>query len=525
MNQNPQLETGPAAPVAQSSDSSMARSSRSCAVSSAVCTLAMGLMRFWLCGVATICACALPRAPAFPMPLTAASLSLEIDHWTYVAVLGPGGRTMSVEALFPRAPTGDLEVAPGALAYVSDLEIESRGIWQRTAPAHAEVFDVPACAREACHIRYTFDIARAARDLDDQDLATEFDGAYEAPPSTWLLHPALFAHETRIRFRVVAREGAAFAIGVPSNYDGASITCEQSARELLNGPYAVMGNWRLRNVAVLGGSLDVAISNTTRAMSDVELTTWVHDAATNLARYYGSFPAKRVLVVVAPDDGTRIFGMTMGGGGAAILMRLGREVTAANAREDWVLTHELIHTCFPSLGAPHRWMEEGLATYLEPVVRVRSAVIDAKTFWRDLVQGLPQGLPRSGDRGLEATPTWGRTYWGGALFWLLADIGIREATGNTRSLDDSLRAIAENGGSVVTPWPIERILEVADAASGQPILKNLYERLALAPGSTDLEGLWRRLGIRASRGKVAFQNDASMSAVRDAITRSIPHSN
>jgi hypothetical protein len=41
-----------------------------------------------------------------------------------------------------------------------------------------------------------------------------------------------------------------------------------------------------------------------------------------------------------------------------------------------------------------------------------------------MVSGMPQGEPQRGDRGLDGTHTWGRTYWGGAMFCLLTDVEI-----------------------------------------------------------------------------------------------------
>jgi hypothetical protein len=75
-------------------------------------------------------------------------------------------------------------------------------------------------------------------------------------------------------------------------------------------------------------------------------------------------------------------------------------------------------------------------------------VIQPEQVWADLVHGLPQGLPVTGDKGLDVTHTWGRTYWGGALFCLLADIDIRKATQNQRNIRDALRAINLAGGNI-----------------------------------------------------------------------------
>ena len=67
---------------------------------------------------------------------------------------------------------------------------------------------------------------------------------------------------------------------------------------------------------------------------------------------------------------------------------------------------------------------------------------------------------RDNDRGLDRTRTWGRTYWGGALFCLMADVEIRKQTGNRVGLQDALRTILSAGGSIDKK-------EVADRAGAE----------------------------------------------------------
>ena len=100
--------------------------------------------------------------------------------------------------------------------------------------------------------------------------------------------------------------------------------------------------------------------------------------------------------------------------------------------DDWMMTHELVHMAFPSLPDDQHWMEEGLATYIEPLARVMTGELKARQVWRDMVRDMPKGEPAEGDEGLDHTHTWGRTYWGGALFCLVADVEIRAKTGNQK---------------------------------------------------------------------------------------------
>jgi len=166
----------------------------------------------------------------------------------------------------------------------------------------------------------------------------------------------------------------------------------------------------------------------------------------------------------------------------------------------------------------HRWAEEGLATYVEPIVRARGGLVSDAQFWRDLVEGLPQGLPRAGDRGLDSTPTWGRTYWGGALFWLLADVQIRERTQGRRSLDDALRAVLVKSGGIAARWPLARVLREGDAAVGVPVLEELHARMGSAAAPVDLDALFRRLGVPTSGSERRFDDRAPLARVRAAIT-------
>jgi hypothetical protein len=171
----------------------------------------------------------------------------------------------------------------------------------------------------------------------------------------------------------------------------------------------------------------------------------------------------------------------------------------------------------------HHWIEEGLATYVEPIARAQAGNLSAERVWADMVHDMPQGQPGPGDRGLDHTRNWGRTYWGGAVFCLLADVQFRERTGNRRGLQHALRGILAAGGNVDTEWTMERTLSAGDDAAGVPVLKELYEQMKDAAVEVDLASLWRRLGVSVAEGTVAFQEDAPLAAVRAAITSTYFH--
>jgi hypothetical protein len=137
-----------------------------------------------------------------------------------------------------------------------------------------------------------------------------------------------------------------------------------------------------------------------------------------------------------------------------------------------------------------------------------------------MVDAMPQGLPKPGDRGLDFTHTWGRTYWGGAMYCLLADVEIRKRTGNRMGLEDAMRGILKSGGSIEVEWPLSRALQIADQAIGVSVLEEIYNRMKASPVSPDLDQLWKELGVERQGETVVFDDTAPLAAIRRAITES-----
>jgi len=246
----------------------------------------------------------------------------------------------------------------------------------------------------------------------------------------------------------------------------------------------------------------------------------IEQAEAAVRTYYGKFPVARYDLRVEPRRGPGMLtGTTWGYPAPLTRLTVGEHTTQAALRDDWVITHEMVHLAFPSVDDVHHWIEEGIATYVEPIARVEAGQIGVDEVWRQLVDGLPKGLPKSGDHGLDHTHTWGRTYWGGALYCLLADVRLREATHNRAGLQDALAAIVAHGGSIHTDWPLEQALQVADAATGTQVLEELYAQMRDAPYDVDLDALWRKLGVKPGGGGVTYDDAAPQAAIRIAITR------
>lgn len=251
---------------------------------------------------------------------------------------------------------------------------------------------------------------------------------------------------------------------------------------------------------------------------DEAVLEWIAAAARAVAEYEGRFPVPGATVRIRSHGGRGVGrGIARLAGSPEILVSIGEETDRQDLRRDWVMTHEMIHLGFPSVG-DRCWMEEGLAMYLEPVARARVGALSAEEAWGKLAVFFPKGLPKERDRGLDLTSTWGRTYWGGAMFWFVTDIEIRSRTRGRKGLEDVLRAIVAAGGTIGRRWDVERVIAVGDGVAGAPVLRQLYRRMARSPDRVDLASLWRSLGVRHVNGHVVLDDAAPLAWVRRAIT-------
>ena len=277
----------------------------------------------------------------------------------------------------------------------------------------------------------------------------------------------------------------------------------------------------MTSTILIGNSrIDVNIESGSMQASKEDLMKWVRWAAESVSAYYGRFPVPQLLLRIVPSDGRgvrggRTFGRDNGG---FITIHVGKDAQFSDLASDWMLTHEMVHLSFPSVAENHHWIEEGIATYVEPIARVRAGHFDANQMWFEVVRDLHQGLPAQGDEGLDHTHSWGRTYWGGALFCFLADIEIHRETGNKRGLEDALRGILNAGGDIRYDWELEKALTIGDQATGVPVLQNLYAKMKDQPYNLDLPALWTQLGIERDGNAVMFLDTAPLAKTREAIT-------
>ncbi len=296
------------------------------------------------------------------------------------------------------------------------------------------------------------------------------------------------------------------------------LASDGSGQEIHESTSVAGDQGNVQTLKVAGASIRLVLAPGETALSRSTLVDWVKSDAKTVSTYYGRFPVPQLELVLTPTPGDQISqGVTYGEDKPVIRVGIGQAADADVLARDWILVHEMVHLALPLLPRRHHWLEEGIATYVEPIARAQAGKLSAEKVWGDLLHDLHQGLPQAGDQGLDNTHTWGRTYWGGALFCLLADVRLREQTNNRYGLQQALRAIDRESGGITVERSIVNVLQTGDAATGTHVLTDLYREMANQPVTPDLDALWKKLGLALVDGKTVIDDNAPLANVRRAI--------
>jgi hypothetical protein len=461
-----------------------------------------------------------PRAPGTVQP-----------EYVYAYTITPpseGSWVLHVEARLEPSPTGRL-VAPESVQSLRDVVLVGAG-GESPLARDGDAFLAPTCV-SGCTIRYALDLDDLASSCHRMDCERRVGDSMIGRASAFLLRPEPAGPETRdavFNVDVVGPDKARFATGLRGPGGGpywfrASAMGEAS--------FTAFGSLRRGALDFGYTQIDVVFLGEPLAMGDAAALEFIRLSAFRIVSLFREFPVDTTVFVV-PVPGARevVFGRVLSLAGASVALLFGADTPAAGVRDNWVVVHELFHLACPTFVGEGRWLEEGLATYYEPILRERGGWMTEAALWTHFVREMPRGLRRSGDPpGLEDRDDIDSTYWGGALFALLADVRSRAATGNAGSLDAVMRLVRYRIGSARATARVADFLRTAEEGTQTREVTAVYESWAVRGENVDLDALWQRLGVtgveaaRTSDALVTLRDDAPLSAVRRAIAASASH--
>jgi hypothetical protein len=429
-----------------------------------------------------------------------------------LAVEGTEAHALDVEISCGASGISGFRLDAAALPFAHDIRLAGRPVAAGTGD-----WRMPA-GTDMVRLSYRLDLDAFAAATDDADAAKRSGGAVVAGLPAILARPLA---DRDLSLAVAAAAGpASVATGMKLQDGWFRIT----SAALPEAGTIVLGRFarrELRLPAATGGNavIDLAIPEAGQRADPESLARWVSDTAAAVAAYWGGFPVDHASLVLLPVAGAHglPYGRVVSTGGVSILVLLGADADPAGLYDEWVLVHELTHLGSPYIRDTGRWLNEGLATYIEPIVRARAGWRTTRSVWQEWLQNMPRGLAAMGAGGLRHADRRG-VYWGGALFWLTADVAIRQASGGKRGIEDCLRVVLREGGDVRQIWTTAAMLDACDAALGGTALRDLAAQHLDGGSPFDLAALWRRLGVaQTADGEIVTDDGAALAAVRRAI--------
>lgn len=360
--------------------------------------------------------------------------------------------------------------------------------------------------------RFTYELGALAAAENDMGSAMPFGNAVLVTPGFLLPLPETDRAVTlRFRFHFPAGGDVLTALQPDSGgYYRVPLSRLDEAGPLILG--------EVKGERVAGDpELTLALPPDPARVAPEQRAAWVSAVAESNRRFWGRSPAKRGLVVLVPSaQGGVPFGRVLSLGGAVVTVLVGREATNRELYDDWVLVHELLHLGSPVMRDTGAWLNEGIATFYEPVLRARAGWKSEDEVWREWISQMPRGMPAMTGIGLENAGR-GGIYWGGALFVLMAEIEALQASAGRLGFSDCLRSVLADGGDVTTKWPTVRFLERCDSLLGKPVIAPLAERHIAKGSGMDLDRLWRRLGVALDQGAIRYDDAAELAWLRPLI--------
>lgn len=369
-------------------------------------------------------------------------------------------------------------------------------------------------------LRYTVDLTARVQDgRGNRDLALTAD-TLVAPLHTWLATPwpAKPDAALHVTFRMPSELNALHALTPLTDGQDDTFTLDTSGLSFAG--YAAFSTRPAQTATVPGRDgatvpILVHAAAADFALGEAVLANWVGYFASVSAAYWQGFPVGRLLVVILPDGpGDSVtFGRVRGGGGATLQVVAGRNVNLETLyRRDWILTHELLHLAQPFLPRDGVWLMEGMATYIEPLLRHFTGLYGADQVWAEWLRGMPTGSMGLNLQGLSR----GNPYWTGALALLATHVAILQHSDGSRSIADCLRAGLSRTGNATMRAETRQLIHACDTAVGMSVLADFMTNYKES-AEFNLPDLWKQLGIRRENDTVLYSENFAAAELRRSI--------
>lgn len=289
------------------------------------------------------------------------------------------------------------------------------------------------------------------------------------------------------------------------------------------------GQFTPREIEVAGARLRVAVLHGSPAPDWAFIERWLTQSARAVATLYGRFPVDDAQVLVVPGArGSEPVpsAYVLRGGQPSLHFFINQRRSEQEFIQDWSAVHEMSHLFLPFVRPQDAWVSEGLASYMQNVLRARAGMISAEEGWRQMhrsfrlgARSMPEMTLADATERMHRDGAYMRVYWEGAALMLIADQRLRERTAGQESLDSVLEKFRACCMAAPREWQGRALLERLDALSGTTVFSEIDQYQASQRYFPDLRPTYTQLGLDWSGGgdSLSLLPTAPRLADREAI--------
>ena len=259
---------------------------------------------------------------------------------------------------------------------------------------------------------------------------------------------------------------------------------------------------------------------------------WLNQVTDALMTVYGELPRDDFRITIERSSSTNSpvpWGQVERTTPTNVLLVVNPELGYDELISDWTAFHELSHLLLPYRGYGNIWLSEGLATYYQNIIQARAGLLDEHQMWQKIAAGFDRGSKEQRWRhynltdvsdNMRETRQYMRIHWSGVLFWLTADVKLRESgAGTLDAVLKQLRDCCEHES-----MSAEAIVHKLDELTEEQIFVPLFEQFCESYSIPDYSEILAELGIQQEKRSraIALNNTAPLAVVRQQIYRKEP---
>ncbi len=256
------------------------------------------------------------------------------------------------------------------------------------------------------------------------------------------------------------------------------------------------------------------------------LRQWVNHSRDALTLVYGELPVDHFITKIEfskRDSGVVPWGEVSRNTIPEVTLVVNPKSTLNELKADWTIYHEFSHLLIPYDVGDARWFSEGLASYYQNIIQARAGMFSENKMWQKLYDGFERGKKETGynhqklsylSDNINQNHSYMRVYWSGALYWLKADIALRER--NTGySLDKALYELHKC--CFDRYLSAEEITKQLDKLTQNSIFTTLFAKFSESYALPNHMNELRSLGIELDAGQVTLKKETKKNQIRRAI--------